>query len=672
MTAVSAYVFVVTGYLAVQDPRKRTKEHKNVDFRFSRFKIDIILTNLIEVVYDKKKRVIESRVMIKFEGVTKAYGGEAILEDLSFKVNKGEKCGLVGRNGSGKTTLLRMITQEESPDKGAIDVPKSYSIGYLTQHLHFTKNTLIEEAALALRPEDSDQLHKVEKILFGLGFKEEDLHTPPNQFSGGYQLRIHLAKVLAQEPDCLLLDEPTNYLDIVSIRWFTRFLSAWSGELILISHDRDFMDHVTTHTLGIHRKKVRKLEGGTEKFYSQLLHEEHIHERTRVNLEKKRAHMETFITKLGAKASKASQAQSRKKALARMPVLEELAALHHLDFKFPYSPFPGHKLIDVEHVYFAYEKMSSPLIQDLNLTIEKNDRIAVIGKNGRGKSTILRLLAQDIEPAQGKIKVASNARIGFFGQTNIERLDPKRTIEEEISSASPYLSISEVRRICGVMLFSGDTAKKPIGVLSGGEKSRVLLGKILVSPCNLLLLDEPTNHLDMESIEALVGALEEFEGAVVIVTHSEMILRQLPSKFVICHQGNQHLFEGDYDEFLEKEGWDAKAVKGTEKIKPPDDRRESKRKRAELVNSRSRTLQPLQKKIDQIEKEIMHLEVEVEKEVHMLIEASQQGDGNAISNLSKNIDDKKKKIEALFSDLEILIHDIEEKNAEFDKLLSFE
>lgn len=583
--------------------------------------------------------------MIKFENVTKGYAGEVILEDLSFKLNRGEKCGLVGRNGTGKTTILRMITKEESPDSGVIDVPKSYSIGYLSQHMHLTKDTIIEEAALALRPEEKDHLYKVEKLLFGLGFKEEDLLSNPKDFSGGYQLRIHLAKVLAGEPDCLLLDEPTNYLDIVSIRWFTRFLRAWKGELLLISHDRDFMDSVTTHTLGIHRKKVRKLEGGTEKFYTQLLYEEQIQERTRQNQEKKRAHVESFITRLGAKASKAAQAQSRVKALARMPVLEELAKLHHLDFSFPFSPFPGRILLEAEKVFFTYDTMEETLIKDFNLVIEKGDRIAIVGKNGRGKSTLLRLLAQELEPKEGRIKISSNVKTGFFGQTNIDRLNGDRTIEEEIALASSGLSFSQVRGICGVMMFSGDRAKKKIKVASGGERSRVLLGKILATPCNLLLLDEPTNHLDMESIEALITALEEFEGAVVIVTHSEMILRQLPTKLIICQQNKQHLFVGNYEEFLEKEGWEAEtATKPKNKpVKP------------------SNNLQSTQKQINRLEAEIMRLEGEVDLEIQELVEASQKGEVESISHLSKSVDGKKNQIETLFTELEIFLRALEEK-----------
>ncbi len=606
--------------------------------------------------------------MIQVEGLNKSYMGETVLEGLSFKLNKGERCGLIGRNGSGKTTLLRMITGEEKPDGGIISAPKFYSIGYLNQHLKFTQETVLQEAALGLRPQDEDQLHKVEKILFGLGFKEEDLYASPAKFSGGYQLRIHLTKVLVGEPDCLLLDEPTNYLDIVSVRWFGRFLRSWKGELIIISHDREFMDSVTTHTLGVHRKGIRKTEGGTEKFYTQLLQEEEIYERTRMNMEKKRDHLQSFVDRFGAKASKAGQARSRTKAIGRMPVLEQLAQLHHLDFDFSYAPLPGEKLLEVNEVSFAYER-ETPIIQNFSLRIEKNDRIAVVGKNGRGKSTFLRLIAQELEPDQGTVRASNNAKIGYFGQTNIERLRPNMTVEEEIASVRPGMTFTEVRGICGIMMFSDDNAKKKISVLSGGERSRVLLGKILATPCNLLLLDEPTNHLDMESIEALLMALDSFEGAVVIVTHSEMFLRQVPSKFVICHQGNQHLFLGGYEEFLEKEGWEQGSEKAVKVKLKPEERRENKQKRTELINSKSKALQPIQKKMDRIEAEVMALDQENEKAVHDLIALSQKGDGLAIATLSRTIDDKKRKLDLLFAELEQLALLYEETKVSFDKQL---
>ena len=496
--------------------------------------------------------------MIQVDGLTLAYHGEALFADASFSIQTGERCALIGRNGAGKSSLFRILTGKETPDKGTIAKRKNYTIGILDQHIVFTEDTLIAEAAKGLRPEEQDCIYKAEIILFGLGFKEEDLERDPKEFSGGYQLRLHLAKVLIGEPDCLLLDEPTNYLDIVSIRWFTQFLQDWTGEFVLISHDREFLDNVSTHTMGIHRQKVTKVKGNTIKFMEQIVQQEEIYEKTRMGLEKKREHLQGFIDRFGAKASKATQAQSKEKALNRIPVLENLKNLYNLDFEFTEAKFPGKKMLEAEDLCFSYSPthQTPHLINHFSLTIEKGERIAIIGKNGRGKSTILKLLASELTPHLGTLKASDNLAIGYFGQTNIDRLHPKNTIEEEIGSANSKLNLTQVKAICGLMMFSGDKSKKPNHVLSGGEKSRVLLGKIIATPCNLLLLDEPTHHLDIESIEALIDAIEDFQGAVIMVTHSELILKRMAlNKIVVCHENHQELFLGTYEEFLEKNGW---------------------------------------------------------------------------------------------------------------------
>ncbi len=497
--------------------------------------------------------------MIKFNGLTKSYGGRKLFDNISFILNKGEKCSLVGKNGTGKTTLLRLISGEEEADGGSVSIPKNYHVGVLKQHLHFTQYSVLEEACLGLPPERSHEQYRAEKILAGLGFLEEDLYSPPDSFSGGYQIRIELCKLLLSEPDCLLLDEPSNYLDVLSLRWLVRFLQEWKGEIMMVSHDREFLDEISTHTMGMHRGKIKKVEGGTEEYYTQVLLEEEIHEKTRINLEKQKAHLQSFVDRFGAKASKAAQARSRTKAIGRMPVLEKLASMHNLDFQFQYAPFTSQKVLTATDVAFAYPGMEEPLIHDFNILIENGDKIAIIGKNGKGKSTLLQLLAKINEPQKGSIQIPENVRIGYFGQTNINRLDPKKTIYEEVSLANPLLNMTQVRAICGTMMFPGDDSSKTISVLSGGERSRVLLGKILAAPCNLLLLDEPTNHLDMESVEALVTAVEMFQGVVIIVSHTEWILHRIAKKIVICHQGEQELFEGNYDDFLRKVGWQEEA-----------------------------------------------------------------------------------------------------------------
>lgn len=603
--------------------------------------------------------------MIQFDRIKKSYGGDILFEEISFTISQGEKCGLVGRNGSGKTTLFRLMTGEESSDEGNIAKPKNYSIGYLNQHLSFSASTLIEEAALGLPESDKGSIYKAERILFGLGFQEKDLERSPHEFSGGYHLRLHLAKVLLSEPDCLLLDEPTNYLDILSLRWLARFLRSWKGEFILISHDRQFMDSVTTHTLCIHRKKMSKIKGGTEHLFAKILEEEELFERTRVKLETKREHAEEFIRRFGAKNTKASQAQSRMKALERLPGLEKLAQLYNLDFSFSYASFPGKKMISLEDVSFGYPEAPAPVIKSLSFQVENRERIAIIGKNGSGKSTILRLLAGHLSPLEGMVQGSSNLSIGYFGQTNIDSLIPSKTIEEEIMTANSLLSYSDVRDICGVMMFSGDLAKKTISVLSGGERSRVLLGKILATSCNLLLLDEPTHHLDMESVEALTNALEAFEGSVILVTHSEQLLRQISmDKLIICHSDRQQLFLGNYDEFLEKQGWEEEA---DIKPKPKSSMKDQKRLSAEHVQARSKVLRPLQEQMEIIEKQIAQQEKEYAQESQRLIQVSELGQSGEIQKLSKALAERKNRVDALFLKWEAISHTYEQKKIEFSQ-----
>jgi len=605
--------------------------------------------------------------MIQVDGLSIAYHGHPLFEKAMFSIQQGERCGLVGRNGSGKTTVFRLITGKETCDTGTIVIRKNYSIGVLDQHIRFTQATLLEEAALGLREGEEDCLYKAEKILFGLGFKEEELGSSPDEFSGGYQLRLHLAKILISEPDCLLLDEPTNYLDIVSIRWFTRFLQQWKGEFMIISHDREFMDSVTTHTMGIHRQKVRKVKGDTVAFYDQLFQEEEIHERTRQNIEKKRASAQTFIDRFGAKASKAAQAQSRQKMLQRIPTLEKLKNLEHLDFNFNEAAFHAKKMLDVEDLSFSYDKASS-LIEHLSFEVEKGERVAIVGKNGRGKSTILRLLAQELAPDGGVLKSSENLRIGYFGQTNIDRLHPKHTVEEEIAVANPSLNTTQVKAICGLMMFSSDKASKHTAVLSGGERSRVLLGKIIAAPCNLLLLDEPTHHLDMESIEALIDALEDFEGGVILVTHSELILKRLAlDKIVVCHEGRQQLFLGTYEDFLEKDGWHDAGQSAKAKKKAPQV--DFKQQRAELIVERSRAIKPLDRSIEQKEALITKLEVELQADQKLLIQASEEGKGQAIQEISKKIAKRQQEVDNLFAKLEELTGQREAQIKEFDQQL---
>lgn len=589
--------------------------------------------------------------MIQVVGLEKGFGTQVLFQDVTFTLGKGERVGLVGRNGSGKTTLFKILLGEELADKGEVIFPKNYLVGTLKQHLVFTKPTILEECMTALRGENAAfEQYKVEKMLLGLGFKTSDFTRPPSDFSGGYQIRLNLAKVLIAEPDCLLLDEPTNYLDIVSMRWLSKFLREFKGELILITHDRGFMDEVTTHTMGIWRQKLVKIPGGSSKYFEQILLEEEIYEKTRQNSERKRKDLEDFVNRFRAKATKAAQAQSRLKLLEKMPELEALSMMANLDFEFNHQECPGKVLMEAKDISFGYTDQQ--LITHLSFPILRGDKIAIIGKNGKGKSTLLNLLAGELKPTSGEISKNVNLLIGHFGQTNINRLDLENTIEDEILSANPTMGNQRARSIAGTMMFSGDLGKKKIKVLSGGERARVLLGKLLAKPSNLLLLDEPTNHLDQESVESLTLELQNYPGAVVIVTHSETMLRDVAQKLVVFHHDKVEFLSETYDDFLKKIGWeDEEAPSQPAKVVEKPNRQEMKRLRSEMIIVRGRELNPLKKKMESLELEIMKLEEEQEKLEAALIDLSSSGDSKKIQENGQRLGSVKKRVEEAFDEL---------------------
>ncbi|TFG90571.1 MAG: ABC-F family ATP-binding cassette domain-containing protein, partial [Syntrophobacterales bacterium] len=540
--------------------------------------------------------------MITVSNLSKSYGSQIVFDGISFTIGMGERVGLVGRNGSGKTTLFRLILGDEVHDGGTITIPRRYAIRHLSQHIRFRAATVLKEASreLPTHEDGADQSYKAKKILLGLGFPPDDFDRSPHELSGGFQVRLNLARVLLSEPNLLLLDEPTNYLDIVSVRWLTQFLRGWKNELILITHDREFMDSVTTHTISIHRTKIRKIAGSTCKLYDQILQDEEVYEQTRVNEEKKRKEAEEFINRFRAQANRARVVQSRIKALEKMGKLEKMNEVDTLDFQFNAAPFQGKWLLEAENISFSFQPDGPRLIEGLSFAIKKKDRIGVIGKNGKGKTTLLGLLAGHLAPVEGRVIIHQNVEFAYFGQTNIDRLDPGRTVEEEILGVQQDYNKNAARNICGAMMFEGDSALKKVAVLSGGEKSRVLLGKLLVSPSNLLLLDEPTNHLDMESIDSLVEAIDIFPGAVVIVTHSEMILSAIAKRLIVFDAGKTTLFHGTYRDFLERVGWEDEdkgmpPAKKTdeERERPSIKKKEQKRLRAEFIQVRSKILGPL-------------------------------------------------------------------------------
>ena len=604
--------------------------------------------------------------MIQLTNVAKSFGGQTLFNDVNLKLASNQKIGFVGRNGSGKSTLFKIILGEEDYDSGDVSIPKNYMIGTLKQHLVFTEKTVREECALVLPEDEQWNFYKIEKLLFGLGFTEEDLDKDPLSFSGGYQIRINLVKLLATEPNMLLLDEPTNYLDIISLRWLRGFIREFDGEVILITHDRDFMDSVTTHTMGVQRKGLRLVSGDSHKYYSTLEMEDETYEKTKQNQDKKRKELEEFVARNKARASTAALAQSKQKELDKMGEMEDLSTDATLSFNFNYKDIPAKVIFRAEALGFGYNP-DEPLFQNITFAMEKGKRLAIIGKNGKGKSTLLNYIAGELPIQQGKLDFHPSTTFAHFGQTNIERLNVKATVVGEIASVHKDMGIPMARNIAGRMMFSGDLGDKKVEVLSGGERSRVMLGKIIATPANLLFLDEPTNHLDMQSIDALADAIDAFEGSLIMVTHSEMLLRRLADALIIFHKGGAEYFDGTYDEFLEKIGWEEEeGMVKVKKVKPKINHKERKKLRKAVTQARNEVRKPYTKEIRLCEEKIEVLESDIAVKNEALEKASNSGDNDVIMELSKEVGLVQQDIDAYFERLEIATEKDDEIVAEYD------
>lgn len=617
--------------------------------------------------------------MLQVQNISKSFGEQCLLKDVSFIIGKKERIGLVGRNGSGKSTLFKIILGDEEYDGGNIEIPKRYTLGYLEQHIHFTCENILDEACLDLPEQEGGwkEIWKAEEILGGLGITTEMQSLSPSLLSGGYQIRLNLAKVLLSDPDLLLLDEPTNYLDIVSIRWLEKFLTSWRGELLLITHDRNFMNSVCTHTIGIHRQNIRKIKGSTQKLDELTSMNEELQIRTLENEEAKKAEMEAYINRFRAKASKAKSVQSRVKALDRMDDVEKLDNIANLEFRFNAAPFPGKRLMRVSDLSFGYDK-NNILFKDLNFEIFPQDRIGVVGPNGRGKTTLLNVLAHELKELSGEIEESPNMSLGYFGQTNIQRLSLENNIVDEILSASDDVTFARARSLAGLMMFEGDSALKQVNVLSGGERSRVMLARILAQPCNMLFLDEPTNHLDMESIDSMIEAIDVFPGALMVVTHSEQILHAICNRLIVFDNDEAFLFEGNYTDFLNKIGWQGekkdkptkgRKIKSTPCAEDKDvsslNKKEERKLRAAANAEKNKILNPLKKEVIRLEKAIDDAEKELARLENEMLDAASDNDNGRIIEISEKQGLLNKKKNDFYSNYEISFIKLEELTEQY-------
>ncbi len=503
--------------------------------------------------------------MLTIADVSKSYGTRELFSEVSLFIARTDRLGLIGPNGAGKSTLFGLILGEERPDTGTIEWERGADFGFLPQESAPAGEETILHIATSgkkLEPTEDDfdidytLEPRAKKILAGLGFKEGDADKLAKTFSGGWVMRAHLARLLVAEPALLLLDEPTNHLDLEALLWFQEYLTRYPGGLVVISHDRAFLNALCTGMLELRAGTLHYYHGNYDNFLQEKEARKGQQAALFKNQQREIAHLQKFVDRFGAKASMASRAKSKEKQIERLEAVaieEPHEELKRINFKFPQPPRSGLKVIELEHVQQAYG--DHVVYRDLNFTAERSQRIVLVGPNGAGKSTLLKILAGNLPIQGGTVELGSNVVPGYFAQNRMDNLDPTLTVFENVMSLRTnenQLTEQQARAILGAFLFRKDDVHKPIGVLSGGEKSRLALARILVKPPNLLLMDEPTTHLDIQSIDSLITALKAYEGTLIFISHDVHFIRALASNVLHVHSGRLTPYAGDYDYYLEK------------------------------------------------------------------------------------------------------------------------
>ena len=635
--------------------------------------------------------------MLNIHNLSVAFGGEYLFEEISFRLNSGDRVGLIGKNGAGKSTLLKLLSKDMQPDTGVIASDKEVRIGFLRQDLDFELGrTVLEEAyqafeeikALELQLDAinhqlaertdyesegytkliddlSDISHRyeilggynyqgeTEKILQGLGFKREDFNKLTETFSGGWRMRIELAKLLLQNNDVLLLDEPTNHLDIESIIWLEQFLKTSSSAVAIVSHDKMFLDNVTNRTIEISLGRIYDYNKPYSEF---LVLRNEIKEQqlsAQKNQEKQIQQTEKLIEKFRAKASKASMAQSLIKKLDKLDRIEvDEDDNSVMNLRFPISITPGKVVVEIENLSKHYGKKE--VLNDIDLLIERDIKTAFVGQNGQGKSTLAKIIVGELEH-QGKLKLGHNVQIGYFAQNQAEYLDGNKTILDTMIDAANEKNRSKVRDILGSFLFRGDEVDKYVKVLSGGERNRLALAKMLLQPFNVLVMDEPTNHLDIKSKNVLKQALQSFEGTLILVSHDRDFLQGLTNNVYEFKDGNIKEYLGDIDFYLEQRKVEnfreieKKQVQASQKVKklPSEVSYEDQKKMKSLNNK----LSNVESSISQLEKEI----AKIDQELHLNYNAT-----IANPNFFDSYEKKKKSLKKYMEEWESLTIKLEE------------
>ncbi|MCM0605199.1 MAG: ATP-binding cassette domain-containing protein [Xanthomonadaceae bacterium] len=486
--------------------------------------------------------------LIQLQDGAKAFGSKQLFEKATFAVNEGEHIGVIGPNGAGKTTLFKILIGQEVLDDGRIVKSKELRLGYLSQHDHWKPETTVEDYLTenAVMP-----IWDLKALGLGLGVTEDMYSRPVLSFSGGYRMRFKLLYLIGQEPNLMLLDEPTNYLDLETLIVLENFLQGFRGAFLLISHDREFLRRTTDHIVEVESGDVIKYNGNIDDYFEQkeLLRTQL--EARAMSIADKRKQVLDFVARFGAKASKASQAQSRLKSLDRMETIEIKPLAVGARIPIPPPIRTGKLITGLESVTMGYP--TKTVVENVNFQIMSVDHVAVVGLNGAGKTTFLKTLAGELETLSGKVTHGYQVTFGYYAQHVAERLNPSHTVAQAMASiAHPSVLPLDVLNLAGALLFSGDSVKKPVSILSGGEKARVALGQILLQKASCLILDEPTNHLDFQTVEALTQSLKEYPGTVIVVSHDRSFISRIGNKILEIKHGHMHLYHGTYDEYVWK------------------------------------------------------------------------------------------------------------------------
>ena len=597
--------------------------------------------------------------MLSIKSISKAYAGRTLFSDVSIQINRRDRIGVVGPNGAGKSTLFSVILKEITPDGGVIAFEKGSRVGFLPQESAPTSDETIIELACSFSPEfisaakrlgaiggekdiepnerdyevfesagGGGLIAKARQILDGLSFKESDFERPAKELSGGWIMRVHLARLLVQEPDLLMLDEPTNHLDLHSLIWLQNYLQNYPGAILLISHDREFLNQLARHILELENSRFTRYTGNYEQYLIQREANEVQWLAAYENQQKEIDRLMKFVERFRAKNTKATQAQSKLKQIERMEKIEAPnISRKRMRFSFPQPMRSGQRIIRLKDIAKSYDDLE--VYKSLNLEIEKGKRTVLVGPNGAGKSTLLKILAGVLSFNSGERELGHNVRTGYFAQHRTETLQLNRTVLDEMLDSSATITEESVRTLLGCFLFSEDDVFKKVGVLSGGEKSRLAMAKLLLDPPNFLLLDEPTTHLDMASIDTLIEAISQYSGTLVFISHDVHFIRKIANNVIHVEEGTLRNFPGPYQYYLDKT--DQNSSRATEaslngsngsknsQPKKKEDSKTRKRREAEARQALSKKRKDKKETINKLESNITKLESR-QAEINSLLE----------------------------------------------------